>query len=316
MKARIFILLAALLFSSGGAAIKSISVGAWPVAGFRSLIAAVAVWLLMPAARRGYTWRTWLVGVAYASTMIAFVVANKLTTAAATIFLQSTAPLFILLLGPLLLREKIRSRDLLLMAPVAGGFVLLFMGTPAPTDSAPNPLLGNTIAALSGVAWAFTVVGLRWLGKPPEEEMPSTGATSVRRATAASQSAAPAIVAGNLIAAVVGVPIALAIMPAAPTATDWLLLGYLGVFQIGLAYVFLTLGLRNVPALEASLLLLLEPVLNPVQAWMVLGETPTPLSMAGGVLILAATAVRTIVSSRARRGVGDAGSGPRPAGRG
>ncbi|MGE0434660.1 MAG: EamA/RhaT family transporter, partial [Planctomycetota bacterium] len=111
MKARIFILLAALLFSSGGAAIKSISVGAWPVAGFRSLIAAVAVWLLMPAARRGYTWRTWLVGVAYASTMIAFVVANKLTTAAATIFLPSTAPLFSLLRGPRLRREEVGAGD-------------------------------------------------------------------------------------------------------------------------------------------------------------------------------------------------------------
>jgi drug/metabolite transporter (DMT)-like permease len=73
---------------------------------------------------------------------------------------------------------------------------------------------------------------------------------------------------------------------------DWLIVGYLGVFQIGLAYVWLTIGVRRVPALEASLLLLLEPVLNAVWAWLVHGERPGPWSLAGCLVILLATSAR------------------------
>ncbi len=103
---RLMILMAALLFSTGGAAVKACSLSAWQVASFRSGIAAVTLLLVLPAARRGWGWRTWLVGAAYAGTMISYVLANKLTTAANAIFLQSTAPLYILLLSPILLNER------------------------------------------------------------------------------------------------------------------------------------------------------------------------------------------------------------------
>jgi drug/metabolite transporter (DMT)-like permease len=108
---RFRLVLAAALFSTGGAIIKSTALTGWQVASFRSGIAALTLLALLPAARRGWTWRTLVVAVAYALTLVLFVVANKLTTSANTIFLQSTSPLYILVLSPLLLREAVRPRD-------------------------------------------------------------------------------------------------------------------------------------------------------------------------------------------------------------
>jgi DME family drug/metabolite transporter len=82
---------------------------------------------------------------------------------------------------------------------------------------------------------------------------------------------------------------------------DWLTIAYLGVFQIGAAYLLLTAGVRHVTALEASVLLLLEPALNPVWAWLVHGETPGPWAIAGGILILGATILRTVADTRMER---------------
>lgn len=274
---RLRLLAAAALFSTGGAAIKATDLDAWQVAGFRSGVAALAVLLLVPAARRGWSGRAALVGVAYAATMVLFVASNKLTTSANAIFLQSTAPLYVLLLGPWLLRERIRRSDLLFMGVVGIGLALFFVGDEAPVATAPDPLRGNLLALASGVFWALTVVGLRWLETPQEGE--------------AEGSAMATVVAGNAIAFLACLPFAL---PASGTGTgDWLVVGYLGVFQIGLAYVLVTTAIRHVAALEASVLLLAEPALNPVWAWLVHAEVPGPWAVAGGALILGATIVRT-----------------------
>jgi drug/metabolite transporter, DME family len=278
---RLQLLGAALLFSTGGAAIKATTLTSWQVAGFRSAIAAAAVFLLVPAARRGWTWHVLPVGVAYASTLVLFVTANKLTTSANAIFLQSTAPLYMLIFGPLLLSEAVSRRDLAFMAPVALGLGLFFVGSEAPSGTARDPALGNVLAAASGVAWALTLVGLRWLGNRRGRE----------------GSALPTVVAGNLIAFLACLPAALPVVGAGPA--DWAAVGYLGVFQIGAAYLLLTAGIRHVPALEASVLLMLEPALNPVWAWLVHGERPGPWSIAGGALILGATLLRTASDARA-----------------
>ena len=285
---RLQVLGAALLFSTGGAAIKATELNAWQVAGFRSAVAGVAIFLLVPAARRGWTWHVVPVGIAYAATLTLFVTANKLTTSANAIFLQSTAPLHMLLFGPLLLKEHVRRRDLAFMAPVALGLLLFFVGVETPSSqTATNPALGNVLATASGVTWALTLVGLRWMGNRAGGE----------------GSALPTVVAGNVIAFLVCAPAAFPV--AAGGADDWLAVAYLGVFQIGAAYLLLTAGIRHVPALEASVLLLLEPALNPVWSWLVHGETPGPWSIAGGALILGATVLRTAVDARAegkRRG--------------
>lgn len=268
------LLLAALLFSTGGAAIKAVSLGGWQIASFRSGIAALTVLLLIPRARRGWNARVLGVSVAYATTLILFVLANRLTTAANTIFLQSTAPLYILLLGPWLLREPVRRRDVGFMALVGAGMLLFFVGAQVPSATAPDPLRGNLLAAASGISWAFTVMGLRWLGSSGEGD-----------------AAVATVALGNLLAFGACLPFALPLRGA--SAMDWGIVLYLGVFQIALAYWFVTRGIRHVGALEAALLLLAEPALNPVWAWAVHGERPGSWAVAGGALILGTTLLKT-----------------------
>src|SRR3984893_10550395 len=98
MSPRSKIIAAAVLFSTGGAAIKFCGFAAWQLAASRATFALLTIFILVPESRRGWTWRTVLVGFAYAATTLLYVQANKHTTAASAIFLQSTSPLFILLL--------------------------------------------------------------------------------------------------------------------------------------------------------------------------------------------------------------------------
>lgn len=273
-RARLELAAATLFLSTGGAAIKFCALSPWQIASYRSAIGAAALLLFLPAARRGLRPATFLVGAAQASSMIVFVVANKLTTAAATIFLQSTAPLYLLALGPLVLHERPRRSDLAFLAALAGGMVLLLAGNQVPLASAPDPARGSAVAALGGVTWALTLLGLRWLGRG-EDPAAAQGATA----------------AGNLIAFLVCLPAALAAAPLVARPADVAVLAYLGVVQIALPYALLTHALRAVSALEASLFMLLEPVMNPLWAWLVQGEVPGWATLAGGGVILLATAV-------------------------
>ena len=229
--------------------------------------------LLVPASRRVLDRRVLLVALTYAATMVLFVSSNKATTAANAIFLQSTAPLYVMFLAPLLLGERAGRRDLLVMAVIAAGLALVVLGAPPTTATAPDPGLGNVLALLSGVAWAFTLIGLRWLGT-------TAGGANATLAT---------VVMGNAIAALACLPLALPVVGA--TTVDWAVVGYLGLFQIGLAYYLMTRGIRGVSAFQASVILLIEPALNPLWAWLVHGERPGLLPILGGALILSATLV-------------------------
>jgi DME family drug/metabolite transporter len=276
---QLLVLAAAVLFSTGGAAIKACSLTGWQVASLRSAVAAVALLLLLPKTRHNMSLRAALVGIAYASTLILFVRANKLTTAANTIFLQSAAPLYLLMLSPWLLRERATRRDLAFMLVFLVGLGLIATASVSTSRSAPDPVSGNRLALLSGVTWALTLAGLRWMGK---REGPSGGLA--------------AVVFGNLLTAFI------AAWPAFPAPAismrDLAILLYLGLFQIGLAYVLLTKAMPHVPAIEVSLLVLLEPALNPVWVWLVHGEQVGVPVLAGGFLIIGATALKSWIDSR------------------
>ncbi len=269
-------MLAAFLFSTGGAAIKSCSLNAWQVGSLRSGIAAIALLAIFPEARRYWTsrehWtlRTLIAALAYAATLILFVAANKLTTSANAIFLQSTGPIYMLFLGPLILNERLRALDLFTVAAIGMGAALLFSG-PSPTGiTTPNPALGNALAAISGFTWALTITCLRLTGKEnPDAE---TGAATV--------------ITGNFTAFLIALPMALPVV--AIHGADLLVLLYLGIFQIGIAYLALTRGLKHVPGLESSTILLVEPVFNPLWSWIIHNERPGPATLAGGAVIILA----------------------------
>ena len=240
----------------------------------------MTVAFLLPEARRIMRPRIFLVGCAYAATVVFFVLATKLTTAAQAIFLQSTAPLYLLFLAPLILRERIRRSQLITVAFVAAGAVLLLFGEQRAGTTAPNPVRGNWLGALCGCTWALTMTGFRWLGKH--------GANRNRRRSV--------VVAGNIIGFAVCLPMAVPIVHAAPVDIGVLL--YLGVFQIGVPYMAVTRSIRHVPAVEATTLLLLEPVFNPIWTWLLYGERLTATTLAGGACIVCATFGSTLYQAR------------------
>lgn len=281
MTSRLLLLAAALLFSTGGAAIKGTALTGWQVASFRSAIAALVLLAFARGLGRLREPRILAVASAYAATMLCFVLANKLTTAASAIFLQATAPLYVLLLGPWLLREPVRREDVIGAILVGGGMALFFFELPASSALAPAPLVGNLVATAAGVFWALTMMGLRAL------ERDGGGAGM------------PAVVGGNVICALAALPFALRSGWPTIAALDAAALLWLGVFQIGLAYLCLTRGMRGVPAFEASLLLLLEPVLNPLWAWWQHGERPGTLALVGAGCILAASVWRAALNNLA-----------------
>ena len=268
---------AALLFSTGGAAIKGAAFSGMQVASIRSGIAA-AVLILWLRGRMRWSWRVLGIAIVYAATLTLFVTSTKLTTAANAIFLQSTAPLYIVLLAPFLLRERFERRDLVFLAGVGAGFALCFAGRAEPTVTAPDPVTGNLLGVICSLTWALTLMGLRW----GERHQPGT--------------ALSAVVAGNVLAFLIGLPF-LWPLPAASMG-EWATLGYLGVFQIALAYILLTGAVGHLQALDVSLLLLLEPVLNPIWTWLVHGERPGGWVLVGGAIIIAATATKAVCDSR------------------
>jgi drug/metabolite transporter (DMT)-like permease len=236
--------------------------------------------LLIPETRR--RWRRIYIpaALAYAATLLLFVLANKQTTSANAIFLQSTAPLYLMFISPFILRESLRRSDVILIIVIGLGLSLFFVASEPAAITAPDPFTGNLLAAAAGFTWALTVASLR----------------AVSRGDASGYAGIRTVVIGNCIAFAAALPMAMPLPQI--TAADLATITYLGIFQVGLAYVFLTRGVAHVPAFEAAALLLLEPAINPVWTWLLLGETPASLALAGGVLILAATLGNTWWQSR------------------
>jgi drug/metabolite transporter, DME family len=270
----IAVLTAALLWSSGGLFIKWVSLDALAITMWRSLFALATVALLMrpgwqPPHRADKT--TWAIALSYAATLLMFVAATRLTTAASAIFLQYTAPLYLLIFGSLLLHERTTRLDVATVGIAFCGMALFFVGK-LDTHSA----AGNSLGLASGITLAAMFLFLR---------SPACGPST----------RAHAMVLGNLLLLVGLIGVNLARRDPAlfePGPGDLAALVFLGVVQIGIAYAAFTFGIGRVGALEASLIGMLEPVLNPVWVFLVLGETPGWWAVLGGTIIIAAVAAR------------------------
>jgi len=285
MRHRLDVLAAAILFSTAGGVIKLTTLSGWRLAGLRSLVAALFILAALPAARVWPRRGQWPAAVAMAVTVLLFVLANRLTTAASAIFLQATAPVWLLLLAPVFLGESPRPRDVAAGAAMAAGMALMF-SAPAPhTALAPDPRTGDVLAATTGLTWALVVLTLR------REQRDGAG------------NAAPVIVAGHLLAFLAAVPFMAG--GGAIGARDLALAGALGVVQVGLASVLLLRGVRRVPAIETSLLILLEPALSPLWAWLLAGERPTATALVGGAVILGAALLHAVRAATSPAGVAD-----------
>lgn len=273
---------AAVLWSSGGLFIKWVSLDALGVTMWRSLLAGVVIWVVARPTMRA-PWRTgkltWGIAIAYALTLVMFVSATKLTTAASAIFLQYTAPLYLLFTGALFLKERATRLDFLTVAVAFCGMALFFVGK-LDTDA----VTGNILAAASGVTLAAMFTMLR-----------APGCTNETRPEA--------MVLGNILLVVGLLAVNLGrgtSAPFTPDLKDVAGIVFLGVVQIGFAYLLFGYGVAYVQALEASLIGMLEPVLNPVWVFLFLGETPGWWAVLGGAIIVTAVAARTFATEKGK----------------
>jgi drug/metabolite transporter (DMT)-like permease len=206
----------------------------------------------------------------YLGTNLFFISATKLTSAANAIFLQYACPVYVVLFGYWLLKEKPRRADWIALAIILLGLALFF------GDKLTfNGFYGNVLAVLSGITFAGTMVFMRLQkdGQP-----------------------ARTLLLGNAISAIVGLPFMLG--EVSFPAVDFLILLYLGTFQIGLSFLLYSLAIKRIHALEANLILTLEPILNPIWVFLVIGERPGPLALLGSLLVIGAVTFRGVVSAR------------------
>jgi drug/metabolite transporter (DMT)-like permease len=272
-----FIVIAVLLWSTGGLFIKWSTLSDTELSGARALFAAATVMLLTRHEGFRLNLVTAVAAVFYAALLYLFVRATMQTTAANAIFLQYTAPVYILLAEPFFFKEKYRAADFIVVAFCLIGMSLFFVGQLRPQD-----LEGNFSALGSGLCFAVFYLLLR---HPRTRE--------VNRASS--------VIYGNLLLGLVMLP---AIIGGAEhfTATNVGIAAYLGIIQLGVAYTLLTLGVaRGVKSLDASVIGYIEPVLNPVWVFLFLGERPGTWALAGGAIIVVAVASHTVWAARHRR---------------
>ncbi len=268
----ILLLLTALLWSLGGVLIKSIDWPAMAIAGGRSAIAIPL--MLACSGRPRFTFSRAQIGgaIGYALTVVLFVFATRMTTAANAIFLQYTAPIYVAIIGRWYLGERALRVDWLVIAVALLGIALFFFDRLTVAG-----FWGNVIALGSGLAFASVALFLR------KEKAGSPVAS---------------IILGNIVVALAGVPFML--QTSLGEGGLWRLV-LLGTLQLGLPYVLYSTAIKHVTALEATLIPLLEPVLNPLWVMLALGERPGPWAMVGGLLVLGAVLGRGALMVRGRR---------------
>ncbi len=269
-KALLFIAIAASLWSTSGVLIKLINWQPAAILAGRSIFSSLV--FLIYLRRIPTNWTRWkiLASVAYITTQFLFVTATKMTTAANAVFLQYTAPIYVVLLAFWFLHEKPSRADWGSMIIIFLGLVLFF-GDKLST----NGLYGNILAILSGVTSAVMMVSMR-------AQKDGTPAESILIA--------------NLFTAIFGFPF---ILKESWTITNWSIIIYLGVLQIGIASLLFAKAIKHIPALEANLVSTLEPVLNPVWVFLFLGESMGASALLGGLIILGGVIFSAVSSARA-----------------
>ena len=273
----LYVFAAAFLWSTGGLFIKWTEISALAVNFYRSFFAGLTVAFLTRREGFGLNSVTLIATFLYAGVVIFFVLATKQTTAANAIFLQYTAPVYVLIFEPLMYKEKFRARDLITVLVCLGGMTLFFVGQLRAQD-----VTGNLMALASGVFFAFYFLMLR-----------HPRAREVNRASS--------LIYGNLLVFIVTAPWGIAAFSSLGP-NDVIAVSYLGVVQLGISYALFTTGMaRGVRSLEAGIICYIEPALNPVWVYIFLRETPSRWALLGGAIIILTVIVHTLLDRRSSR---------------
>lgn len=269
LRAIALLLLTALLWSTSGLFVKLLHWNPLSIFSARGIVASVVflIWLrrvqfrITPFLAAG--------AAGYMGAQFLFIFSTRLTTAANAIFLQYTAPIYVIIFGVWFLGERPRRIDWITMAVIFAG-MMLFFGQELSFEG----VYGNLAAILGGVALAAMIVSTR-----------------------AQKDSQPAqiFLIGSCLGGLIGLP---SVLRETWSLTDVAIIAYLGIFQTGLSSALYSIAIRHVPALESTLILMLEPVLNPLWVFLVIGESPAPLALVGGIVVLGAIAARAIVGAR------------------
>jgi drug/metabolite transporter (DMT)-like permease len=274
----LYALAAAVLWSTGGLFIKWTELSGLALSCWRSFFALFTVAFFTRHEGFRLNGLTALASLLYSVLLILFVLATKMTTAANAIFLQYTAPVYLLILEPIIYKEKFRSRDLITVLICLGGMALFFVGQLRPQD-----VTGNFVALASGLCFALYFLLLR-----------HPRAREVNRASS--------VIYGNAVAVIITLPWGLATLSSI-TRHDLAGVAYLGVVQLGIAYTLFTTAMaRGVRSLDAGIVCYVEPVLNPILVFLVLHERPSGWAVLGGTIIVAAVVSHMLLDARGKRG--------------
>lgn len=265
----------AILWSSGGLFIKVLTLDAFQISFYRSLIAAATIYVITLVQGRRLRFDldpvSFLCSISYAFILVLFVMATKLTTAANAIFLQFTAPIYLLVLEPLFLKTKFEKRNLIALIFCFIGMTLFFFGR---LDF--SGIQGNILAICSGICFALFSLFLKW-----------------KKQLHKSDNTIANIIAGNLLVCLLCLPLVYDKL-LIESAQLWILL-FMGAFQIGISYMIFNEGIKYVSATESMIIAMLEAILNPVWVFIGVGEVPTMYSIIGSVIILLAVLWRTLM---------------------
>ena len=260
---------ASICWSFGGLCIKFIPWGAMSIIGLRAFLAAIVFAVYRKSVKVNFTKGNILSALCLSATTVLFVFANKLTSAASAIFLQFSAPVFIILIQLVFYKKKPKPSEIIAVSVTLAGMLLFFAGQ---MDSGSS--LGNLLAIASGLSFAGVFVCNKRPDTSPEHSL----------------------LLGFIINAVIGMPFVFFEATADPVA--WCAVIFLGVVQVGLAYVFFSLGIKKTSALLACLITALEPVLNPFWVALVTGEIPGAFAMIGGAVIVITVVIYNIWSEQ------------------
>jgi drug/metabolite transporter (DMT)-like permease len=271
-KAIIYVVIASLLWSTGGLLIKLVDWNPMSIAGSRSGISALLMLFYLKKPLKSYKIgkMKFLGALTYTSLVILFVSANKLTTSANAILLQFTAPIWVILLSGWFLKEKSKKSDLITVFIVLSGMVLFFIG-----DLKTGNTAGNLLAVLSGISMAGMIIFLKLQDEGSPVEM---------------------TLLGNIITLIIALPF----YHPVPDLKSIIGLLIMGVFQLGTAYIFYTQSVKYVSSIEAILITVIEPICNPIWVFLATGESPSIYAFLGGSVVIITIILRELYGNKKR----------------
>lgn len=262
---------AAFLWSLGGLFIKLVNWNPIVIAGFRSGIAGLVMLAFSGKLPKKFTKDIWIGGICYAFLAMSFILANKLTTSTNAILLQFTSPIWLAIISVVVLKEKLRKRDLFVIVSVMVGMILFFIG-----DITLGGLIGNLLAIVAGILQAAMIVIMKKDKKNNPLHM---------------------TLVGSLILFLIALPFAW-FYPIQISFQNISSMLILGIFQLGFGYVLYTKSIHYVSTIEAVIVPVIEPLANPMWVFLFIGEEPSRFALLGGMIVITNIIISQVIDAK------------------